>query len=95
MGHSCGVLSFAPSPKAPAYQGLVYRDAGHSWGGSVVEHGGRFHMYAGDFYNGLDYGDLKYRVDYAARHLFRLGHMCRFLCSFLIRGMLWEPHRPA
>ena len=36
MGHSCGVLSFKPSPRAPAYQGLIYNDAGHSWGGSSL-----------------------------------------------------------
>ena len=34
-GDSCGLLSFAPSPKAPAYEGLVWKDAGHSWGGSL------------------------------------------------------------
>lgn len=65
MGHSCGVLSFKPSPRAPAYQGLVYNGAGHSWGGSVVEHNGSYHMYAGDFYAGLDFGHLLNRIDYA------------------------------
>ena len=64
-GHSCGVLSFKPSPRAPAYQGLVYSGAGHSWGGSVVEHHGTYHMYAGDFYAGLNYSHLLYRIDYA------------------------------
>jgi hypothetical protein len=65
IGHSCGLLSFKPSPRVPAFQGLVFNAAGHSWGGSVVEHGGSFHMYAGDFYAGLDYGHLLNRIDYA------------------------------
>eukprot|EP01043_Picozoa_sp_COSAG02_P017945 COSAG02_NODE_825_length_16730_cov_58.738260_9_plen_488_part_00 len=65
IGHSCGLLSFKPSPRAPAYQGLIYEGAGHSWGGSVVEHNETYHMYAGDFYAGLNHHHLLNRIDYA------------------------------